>query len=134
MRLNLGTGCRRDVLLSNLREEILSDSALAQEAWLLWTRLQSQWRVGMSGATGLDYAAIRPAAEFLLLPLEDMPALFDVLQELEGHQIKTWGEERAAKEADDKREADRKKHRGRRAGPAEEEEFVAYGDQFYGVR
>lgn len=26
--------------------------------WTLWQSLQTQWRVGMAGATGLDYAAV----------------------------------------------------------------------------
>ncbi len=29
------------------------------QAWQLWTQLQTQWRVGMGGATGLDYSAVR---------------------------------------------------------------------------
>lgn len=27
-------------------------------AWLAWCGLQTQWRIGMGGATGLDYTAV----------------------------------------------------------------------------
>lgn len=27
-------------------------------AWCLWLEVQTQWRVGMGGATGLDYAGV----------------------------------------------------------------------------
>jgi hypothetical protein len=28
------------------------------EAWRVWCALQTQWRVGANGATGLDYSAV----------------------------------------------------------------------------
>jgi hypothetical protein len=30
-----------------------------EQAWHCWLAVQTQWRVGMSGVTGLDYAAVR---------------------------------------------------------------------------
>lgn len=30
-----------------------------REAWIHWQEVQTQWRVGMAGATGLDYAGVR---------------------------------------------------------------------------
>lgn len=54
------------------------------ENWLavrVFDAMSSQWRMGMGGPTGLDYAAL--PVVFDLLHVEDRPAVFDDLRVLE---------------------------------------------------
>jgi hypothetical protein len=44
---------------------------------------QTQWRVGMGGATGLDYPAVMALLEFRGFPAGDRQQLFDDLQVME---------------------------------------------------
>lgn len=53
--------------------------------WALWQDLQTQWRTGMGGATGLDYAGVRAY-------LEDAP--------VDGHsRAEVWAAVRACERA-----------------------------------
>lgn len=49
----------------------------------LFIDLATQWRVGMSGATGLDYAAIPPVLDMRGIPAPERGALFDDLRLME---------------------------------------------------
>ena len=48
----------------------------------MFLRCQTQWRTGMSGVIGLDYAVLRWL--FTLYPVEDERALLENLQVIEG--------------------------------------------------
>jgi sirohydrochlorin ferrochelatase len=69
----------------------------AREALRLWAAVQSQWRVGMGGATGLDYAAVYRVAETIGVDLDD--TVLPLLQTLEAEQLDDW-QERAERERD----------------------------------
>lgn len=51
------------------------------EAVEMWCRAQTQWRVGMSGAIGLDYSVL--AWLFRMYKVEDPRALLEDLQVME---------------------------------------------------
>lgn len=40
-------------------------------AWAHWQAVQTQWRVGMGGATGLDYAGVRAYLDECALPPQE---------------------------------------------------------------
>ena len=57
-----------------------------EENWpsvIFFSRLGTQWRVGVSGPTGLDYTAVLALLRTLRLPRDEHDALFDDVQTLE---------------------------------------------------
>jgi hypothetical protein len=62
----------------------------------LYAAVQTQWRVGMAGATGLDYAGVEAAARLRGTPLD--PDTFGALQLCE-HAALAAMNERRQKEA-----------------------------------
>lgn len=73
----------------------------ARAAWELYNRSQSQWNVGMSGATGMRYDGVEACAR--MAGIESNGRVFELFQLLEGRRLQIWGEERAAQEAEAKR-------------------------------
>jgi hypothetical protein len=68
-------------------------------AWRCWTSLQTQWRTGMAGATGLDYAGVR--AWLLDAGLTDAERI-DVwpgIQACEVATLQVWAERQAEHQA-----------------------------------
>ncbi len=63
--------------------------------FVLFSRLQTQWSVGMSGAAGLRYEAVYPLLDRAAQGAEDWQQLFDDLQTLEGAALKQMAENRA---------------------------------------
>lgn len=53
-------------------------------ATMAFLALRTQWRVGFSGRTGLDYQAIPMTLDLLEIPAEQHKAIFRDLQQLEG--------------------------------------------------
>ena len=43
--------------------------------WDIWCDLQTQWRHGMAGPTGLDYAGVRASPAFRSIPRADREAI-----------------------------------------------------------
>jgi len=74
-------------------------------AWQAFQSVQSQWRVGMSGATGLDYAGVRTCLELLGTSPRQLRAIWPGLQACEQAVLRVWGEERERqrKKAEDAR-------------------------------
>jgi hypothetical protein len=60
--------------------------------WQLWGRVQTQWRTGMAGATGLDYAGVRAALPLCGVPRRKWRELFTGLQLLESEVLQVWAE------------------------------------------
>lgn len=63
-------------------------------AWDCWCGVQNQWRVGMQGASGLDYAGVRA---WLLDEVPDEAERRDVwrgIQACEAEQLNVWAEQR----------------------------------------
>jgi len=73
-----------------------------ETAWKLWNSLQTQWRIGFSGATGLDYQAVDMVARVQGIRLDRV--MLEKIQALEGAQLKRWAEIRT--ENREKGEAD----------------------------
>lgn len=62
------------------------------DAYHLWLAVQTQWRVGMSGPSGLDYASIRAKPVFrAITPRDRREALLGDVEAMEG----AWLAERA---------------------------------------
>lgn len=55
-------------------------------AWILWTLVSTQWRVGMSGPVGLDYGAIEQLARLYEINLT--PGVMAKLRALEALVLK----------------------------------------------
>lgn len=55
--------------------------------WALWQSLQTQWRVGMAGATGLDYAAVWRVLD-QQVPRRRRDEVFAAIQGMEGAVLK----------------------------------------------
>lgn len=49
--------------------------------------MQSQWRVGFAGATGMDYAALPAVLSLLQIPPEQHPDTFDCLRTMEAEAL-----------------------------------------------
>ena len=58
----------------------------------VFMRLQTQWRYGPAGPTGLDYAGVRVALEWLGVKVS--PALFEDVQLMESATLKILAEAR----------------------------------------
>ena len=59
--------------------------------------LQSQWRVGMSGATGLDYGALPVVEDYLGIPRPQRRDVFEALQTIEYAYLSAVAERQAEK-------------------------------------
>lgn len=56
--------------------------------------LLTQWRVGMSGATGLDYAVLPAVLDLCGIKKKRRPDVFDALRVLEGEALRIWAAKR----------------------------------------
>lgn len=52
----------------------------------------TQWRVGMAGAIGLDYAALPAVMALSRIPEADQPEVFADLRVMESAALKVFGE------------------------------------------
>ena len=53
----------------------------------LYCAMQSQWRVGFAGPTGLDYAALPAVLSLLGVPADAHPDTFDCLRVMEAEAL-----------------------------------------------
>ena len=58
--------------------------------------LQTQWRVGTNGATGLDYAALPAVMDLCGVRRKQRPDVFWALRVMEGESLKMFSEKRQA--------------------------------------
>lgn len=64
-------------------------------AWNLWHRLQTQWRVGMAGREGLDYAGVSTyLRDVARIKPRKFPGLFFELQVMERAALKEFQKQR----------------------------------------
>ncbi len=101
--------CKREAALQEA-EGRLEGERPALSALFLWDAVQSQWRVGMNGATGLDYVAVFLVAD--KLGLEVSSDVFRFLQTLEVAQLSEWNQ--AAEKTRARAEANAGHSRGHR--------------------
>ena len=69
-------------------------------AWSCWQGVQTQWRVGMGGATGLDYAGVRAFLDEQDLQRDERREVFAGIQACERATLDVWAEQRERDEAD----------------------------------
>lgn len=62
--------------------------------WQLWDRIGNQWRVGVGGATALDYNPMFTLLERMELEQEDYDSLFDGIRSIEAEVLSIWAEQR----------------------------------------
>lgn len=65
-------------------------------AFALWLDIQTQWRVGMGGAAGLDYAGVRAAPAFRALPRSKRESAFAGVCIMERATLDEWARRRQA--------------------------------------
>lgn len=63
-------------------------------AWRCWQGVQTQWRVGMGGATGLDYAGVRAFLDEQDLQRDERREVFAGIQACERATLEVWAEQR----------------------------------------
>lgn len=63
-------------------------------AWSCWQGVQTQWRVGMGGATGLDYAGVRAFLDEQDLQCDERRDVFAGIQACERATLEVWAEQR----------------------------------------
>ncbi len=64
-------------------------------AFILFNNLSTQWRVGMGGPTGLDYAAVYPLLDRAAKDPQEWDELFSDIQVMEGAALKQMSDNRA---------------------------------------
>lgn len=78
--------------LEEIPDEIVEVWAINWHSFTLFNALGTQWRVGMSGATGLDYNVIPMVAKSLGIKNKDLNAMFPDLQVMENEALITMRE------------------------------------------
>ena len=58
----------------------------------LWLEVATQWRVGMGGATGLDYNALPPVASMLGMKRREIPEVFHDIRVMEAEAMLVMSE------------------------------------------
>lgn len=65
------------------------------DTWRHWQALQTQWRAGMGGATGLDYAGVKAYLDEQGLKKTARREVFDGIQAAERGTLDAWAEQSA---------------------------------------
>ncbi len=63
-------------------------------AWRCWQGVRTQWRDGMGGRTGLDYAGVRAYLDLMGLRGADRRDAFAGIQACEAATLQAWAEQR----------------------------------------
>lgn len=66
-------------------------------AWSLFCQVSTQWRVGMGGATGLDYSAVYPLLDRAAKDPQEWDEMFSDIQVMERAALKQMSENRSDK-------------------------------------
>ena len=64
-----------------------------ERVWRLWLSVQTQWRTGMAGRTGLDYAGVRVPVD-RRMPRRQRGEAFAALCSMERAALLAWDEQR----------------------------------------
>lgn len=78
--------------LEEIPEEVIEVWDINWNTFNLFNALTTQWRVGMGGATGLDYSVIPSVGKMLGLKQKQINELFPDLQVMENEALITMGE------------------------------------------
>ena len=63
--------------------------------WRVFDSVFTQWRVGFSGPTGLDYAAVYPLLDRAAKDPQEWDEMFSDIQVMEGAALKQMSDNRA---------------------------------------
>ena len=63
-------------------------------AWRVWCGVQTQWRTGMGGSTGLDYAGVRAYLKLQRVPEDEQLGIFEGVRAAETASLEVWAERR----------------------------------------
>jgi hypothetical protein len=72
---------------SDLQEAVVEVLPDVWPAFQLFRAMSTQWRTGMAGATGLDYAAIPVTGGLLGMTSEEVRTVFDDIRAMEGSAL-----------------------------------------------
>ena len=67
-------------------------------AWHCWCELQTQWRTGMGGPTGLDYAGVRAYLDEMGHTGPDRVDIFAGIRAAESATLEVWADQRRAED------------------------------------
>lgn len=81
----------------DLLEETIELWPDAWPGFLLFEAMSTQWRVGMGGATGLDYNTLPLVARYMEVEDEHMPLAFNDIRTMEAEVLKKMAEGREKK-------------------------------------
>ena len=70
------------------------------DAWRHWCAVQTQWRTGMGGATGLDYAGVRAYLLDYATSRAQRVEAMDGIQAAERAALDAWGKAREDRNRD----------------------------------
>ncbi len=63
-------------------------------AWQCWQGVRTQWREGMAGRTGLDYAGVRAYLDLQLDDPQQRREAFDGIRACEAATLEAWADQR----------------------------------------
>lgn len=66
-----------------------------EDAFLFWLAVQTQWNVGMRGATGLNYSGVEVCLRRRGVPSGERNRLFDLVQAMERATLDEWAKARS---------------------------------------
>lgn len=78
--------------LDEIPEEVIEVWDINWNTFNLFHALSTQWRVGMGGATGLDYSVIPSVGKMLGFKQKQINEMFPDLQVMENEALITMGE------------------------------------------
>lgn len=84
-------------LFSMAKEEEIDVWPECVQAFQFFLRLRTQWRVGMAGATGLDYAAVDVLMRMDDVPAEQASSLFEDIHMMEYEALEAMAEQSSNK-------------------------------------
>ena len=64
------------------------------DAYYVFRTMATQWRIGMAGATGLDYAAMPVVMDMIGVKSKKRPEVFESVRVMEEEALITWAENR----------------------------------------
>jgi hypothetical protein len=65
-----------------------------EDAFWLWVSIQTQWVVGMTGRTGLNYSGIEAGMRMQGIRKNQQQRLFGLIQTMESAALQEWASER----------------------------------------
>lgn len=70
------------------------------QAWHHWCEVQTQWNVGMGGATGLDYAGVRAYLQISVPKRKARTEVFEGIRAAERATLEVWDQQRKDRNRD----------------------------------